>query len=415
MRSPPSSVRARLRLRPLVLLCALLVPLAAVAAQSDGCIDCHAKAAAAERDHPHQRAGIGCVDCHGGDGKQRDKAAAKAAGTGYRGVIARQDVPALCGDCHADVKRMNPFGLPTDQLAQYRTSKHGEGLFTRSDTKVAVCVDCHGVHGVLEVRNPDSPVHPRHIADTCGRCHADAALMQAHNLEPTIVADYRQSVHAQLLAKGDLSAPQCATCHGNHGATPPGFAAVGLVCGKCHVRQKEFFQKSPHQKLVDKGDFNSCVVCHGNHKVLPAQEAIFNRACKVCHAAGDKALATRDQLVATLQRTSAAYARGKTALERARRLGLATDDDQVLLENGRTALLELQPAQHSLDPALIQPIAREGEAVLQRLEQRLGEAETFEQRKRLALVPVVLFLALMSFGSWLRYRRIHGHGTEARS
>ena len=40
-------------------------------------------------------------------------------GSDFSGKSTRSDVPQACGTCHADVVRMNPFGLPTDQLARY--------------------------------------------------------------------------------------------------------------------------------------------------------------------------------------------------------------------------------------------------------------------------------------------------------
>lgn len=374
--------------------------------RADSCAQCHPKELAAEAAHPHRQSGIGCADCHGGDRTQADKAAAKAPGTGYTGKLSRRAIAELCGNCHADVTRMNPFDLRTDQLAQYRTSKHGQGLFERNDDTVAVCTDCHGAHGILGRRDPASPVHPSHVPATCARCHADAARMKPHDLEATVHDDYSASVHGKLLAKGDLSAPHCATCHGHHGATPPGAATVAAACGKCHVREDEFFRKSPHQKMEDQ-DLNTCVVCHGSHKVRPAQLGIYNTACKVCHATGDRGMTTRDQLVDALQTTADLVTGAEQQLERAQRRGTATPEDHALLERARTALRNLPPAQHALDPALLTPIAKDAAAAVTRLQSGLQQAESQAQRKRLALVPVVLFLALMSLGSWVRFRRIH--------
>ena len=50
------------------------------------------------------------------------------------------------------------------------------------------------------------------------------------------------------MVRGDLSAPTCTTCHGNHGATPPGFASVANVCSTCHVFQAQLFDSSPHKE-----------------------------------------------------------------------------------------------------------------------------------------------------------------------
>jgi hypothetical protein len=404
-RADPMTARSFLRwVAPL----AFALPLRPGPLQQDSCVSCHLGEAILEKDRAHARAGIRCTDCHGGDSTKSEMNEAKALGTGYRGRLERATWPTLCGDCHADVRRMNPFGIPTDQLAQYRTSKHGEAFFKKGDEKVATCVDCHGSHGVLDARNPESPVHPTNVPATCGRCHSSASRMEDYGLDATAETHWRESVHAKLLLeKKDLSAPHCATCHGNHGAVPPGFKDVGAVCGKCHIRQKEFFDKSPHAKLVEKGDFNTCVVCHSNHKVLPASDRIFDSACRVCHAAGDKALAARDRIAGTIRATSRRFDLAKEDLAQARRTGIGTEDEQVLLENAKTSLLELEPAQHALDPALLDPIAAEATASLDRLERTLSSARALERTKRLAILPAALFLALMSLGFWLRFRRIH--------
>jgi len=52
-------------------------------------------------------------------------------------------------------------------------------------------------------------------------------------------AEYRTSVHWEAMSKrGDLSAPSCASCHGNHGAKPPGrgIGSRGVRNVPCAVR-----------------------------------------------------------------------------------------------------------------------------------------------------------------------------------
>src|SRR4029077_13597013 len=104
----------------------LLMPALASAQAKNVCVNCHAKlegslkVTAAQSDvHGHK--GMSCDVCHGGN--TQDEARAKAAGSGFRGHISREQIPQLCGSCHADVnyiKRFNP-SLRTDQLAQYHT------------------------------------------------------------------------------------------------------------------------------------------------------------------------------------------------------------------------------------------------------------------------------------------------------
>jgi cytochrome c553 len=107
----------------------------------------------------HFQKGLTCAACHGGDPTKTDMdAMSKAAG--FKGKIERSQIPALCGSCHSDgayMRKYNP-SLRTDQLTQYKTSVHGQ-LFAKGDTKVAVCIDCHGVHGL----RPPSDSQSRYI------------------------------------------------------------------------------------------------------------------------------------------------------------------------------------------------------------------------------------------------------------
>ena len=179
----------------------------------------------------HSQKGLTCASCHGGDPTKADlDAMSKAAG--FRGKIERKNVPELCGRCHADgafMRNYNP-SLRTDQLSQYKTSVHGK-LFAKGDTKVAVCIDCHGVHGLRPASDTRSKVHPLNIAQTCSRCHSDASYMRGYAIPTSQFVQYDASVHHDaLVIRGDLSAPTCTTFHGNHGAAPPGVDTVQNVC-----------------------------------------------------------------------------------------------------------------------------------------------------------------------------------------
>ena len=225
------------------------------------------------------------------------------------------------------MKQFNP-SLRVDQQEEYWTSQHGKAL-KRGDEKVATCVDCHGVHGILAPGDPSSPVYPTHVAETCKGCHADAARMKGRHTadgRPLPIDQYarwRRSVHAAaLLDKGDLSAPTCNDCHGNHGATPPGLESIALVCGQCHGREAELFRASPklqgfdrhnamlaeagaascvdcheppapQSKLVGVTHLSECVSCHGNHGVMRPTVALLaplpETPCAFCHEGPESA------------------------------------------------------------------------------------------------------------------------------
>ena len=236
----------------LVLLCANL----GHAQTKNSCLDCHSvlpDVLGVSQDRfsqdIHSQKGLSCVSCHGGDPTSDDPEKAMSLKAGWKGKIDRQHIPQLCASCHSDpayMRRFNP-SLRTDQLSQYKTSVHGIRL-AAGDTKVAVCTDCHSVHDLRAPNDPRSTVNPVNVANTCARCHADAAHMSGYKIPTNQFAEYTKIVHHDALAiRGDLSAPTCTSCHGNHGATPPGVASVANVCSTCHMFQAQLFESSPHK------------------------------------------------------------------------------------------------------------------------------------------------------------------------
>ena len=221
----------------------------------------------------HAERGVICASCHGGDPNLADKDAAKLPETGYIGQPERIDIPNLCGSCHADVNQMRQFDLPTDQLAKYRESFHGQRL-AEGDTKVAVCSDCHDGHATLKANDPMASVYQLNVPQLCADCHADEEYMADYPI-PTDQFDlYADSVHGiALLEHQDTRAPNCATCHGTHGAAPPGFAEVANVCGSCHDATQNYYTSSAH--FSTDPETPRCVTCHGRYDVQPASEAMF--------------------------------------------------------------------------------------------------------------------------------------------
>ncbi len=360
------------------------------------CITCHAKEARAAANDVH----AGCTDCHGGDASKADKAASHAA----MRPVTRAAVPEGCARCHADARLMNPTGLPTDQLAHYRNSRHGEA-HAKGRVDAAVCTDCHNAHGIRRVRDAASPVHFSKLPYTCARCHSDEELMTRHGLPATAPALYLGSVHGKLLSSGDRAAPTCATCHGNHGAVPPGFAEVGHVCGKCHVRQLEAFDASPHAFYAKDGSFKGCVACHSNHAIVRDGETILGR-CTPCHENGDAEVKKARELLAAARAPREAFDRTATRLGAAARAGANVDDEQALLETAKTAMLQIPADFHALDAKRIAAHAGETRAALDAVESRLDEKERSERNRRLILVPVWIFLAAMAALFWAKRRRI---------
>ena len=378
---------------------------AASRAADISCLKCHEKEQAVFAISAHAQAGVSCVDCHGGNPKDAEATAHSAEN--FKRPDNKKAIAELCASCHSDVRKMNPYGLPTDQLDRYKTSKHGEQLFEHNDQKVATCTDCHGVHDILKAKSPQARTYAANIPATCGRCHSDAKLMEQYKLPSDVVDKYKTSYHAYMvLEKGDLSAPTCVTCHGNHGAVPPGTKEVGQVCGKCHGRQAELFKKSPHQEAAEAGAFSECVSCHGNHAIQKASIDLFATACVQCHAKDEKQLTVRDNVVKLLTRAKGEYERASARVQEATVQGLSTDDEQLLLQEAKTQVTQLEALQHTLSVDELRPSAVRTEDVVAEVLTGVKRLEQVEQWKKHSLWPVWVFLVVMAALFWLKRRQI---------
>lgn len=304
------------------------------AQNANSCITCHStletrlsEPVQAFEPDVHRSKGLSCSDCHGGNPAKSDKAGAKDPVYGYVAKPTAQQIPAFCGKCHSDAALMKKFNpsLRVDQVQEYSTSVHGSRL-KAGDQRVATCVSCHGVHGIRAPSDPQSTIYPTNVADTCSKCHSNGDLMAAYGIPHDQFDKYKASVHAKaLLEKRDLSAPTCNDCHGNHGAVPPGLTSVANVCGQCHGRQSELFQKSPHKAPFEKMQAGECLRCHGNHQILPPTDAMAGAGagsvCTSCHS-NDAGFAAAGRMGGGLLDLQTSIERAKEHLENAERAGM---------------------------------------------------------------------------------------------
>lgn len=133
-----------------------------------------------------------CIDCHGAHGISPVSSPDSPA--------YATNVPKTCARCHADAKRMAPYGIPTNQYDNYRRSVHAAALLERRDTAAPACNDCHGNHGA-------APPGVLSVANVCGQCHGREAAL------------FRASFKKELF--DGLKVPECTVCHDNHGIQHP--------------------------------------------------------------------------------------------------------------------------------------------------------------------------------------------------
>ena len=235
----------------------------------------------------HFRGGLMCAGCHGG--KPADAEMSAEIGKRWPASDVRHKdrswIPGFCARCHSSSEFMRSYNpsLPVDQLLKYRTSKHGQLLLGKKDSKAAQCVSCHGVHGIRPPDSTNSLVYRENIPGTCGKCHADAAYMKGYTLDdgktpiPTDqLEQYRKSIHGlALLGKHDSGSPACNGCHGNHAALPPHTEFVSQVCRNCHAANGNLFDGSPHKKAFLAHGWPECETCHGKHDIAPPTDEML--------------------------------------------------------------------------------------------------------------------------------------------
>jgi predicted CXXCH cytochrome family protein len=391
-----------------------LIPLASFA-QKNSCLECH-KTLEGELKAPaesfaqdiHQQFGLSCRDCHGGNPAEDD--ADRSMGASFKGVPKRAQIPEFCARCHSDAAYMRTFNpsLRVDQLSQYGTSKHGQRL-KAGDAKAAVCVDCHGAHGIQSAKFPKSPTFPWNIPQTCGRCHADPNLMKDYHIPTNQLEQYKGSVHAQaLFDKKDLSAPTCNDCHGNHGAVPPEVQSIASVCRQCHPSTGELFSKSPHKKAFDAIGQSECEACHGNHKIVrPTNEMLGTgerSVCLQCHAAastGYKAAAALKELIDGYE---ARYQKSLNLLALAERKGVEVSEPKYRLQEANTVLISARNLTHDLSLDSLKKTLGEGEATLTEVEKAGAAALDEAKFRRTGLIIATFFLALFGVALFLKIR-----------
>ena len=384
--------------------------------KSNSCVSCHSDIQEDMNDSIHTRQGVFCDKCHGGDPAQTTKELAKGPGTGYFGIPDKKKIAEVCGQCHADVETMNFYGLRTDQLARYKTSKHGKKLFQERDEHVAVCSDCHGEHNILPVSDPGSSVYPLNLPRTCNRCHGNEKLMASYKLPSDIFKIYRSSVHGKaLLDKKDMSAASCTSCHGDHGAVPPGVRDIGTTCGKCHGNEKKYFLESVHFPASERGAFSECISCHGNHGVKRASKALYAEVCIRCHSADSAAMKTGEKIAAKLSDAEDQLRSAEDRVKQASIEGIFVEPEAASLEMIKTDVIAMAPLQHTLSLTKISELHAKVVSVAQDVETKIhGKRQGLRWRK-LSLIPIWAFIVVMISALWLKYLRLKSQGHSKKS
>lgn len=379
------------------------------------CADCHATL---EDKHAeitdqwersiHAERDVTCADCHGGDPSATDVNESMSPDAGYIGVPAKTEIPALCASCHADVSLMRQYDLPTDQYAKYNESIHGIRL-AEGDLNVTTCFDCHGGHEILKANDPAASVYPANVPTLCAGCHSDTDLMAPYDIPTNQFDLYRQSVHGHaLLDEQDLRAPNCATCHGTHGAAPPGFEEVANVCGSCHAATQDYYLKSPHAESVDSGP--KCVTCHGRYDVSKPSEDLYlgaePRHCGACHAPDSVPGQLAQSLYDNIAGAAQAYEDAETAIQVAQGVGMLVSPMEARLREANTSLITARAAQHTLDLDTVTDRSADAHTIAEEVKASADAAVAESIFRRQAMVVAIAVIVLTIVALFLLKREL---------
>jgi predicted CXXCH cytochrome family protein len=408
-------------------------------AEESFCIQCHSNGDVWDKEQQryfvsaedfvgdiHWQKGLRCQDCHGGDTTNPDVAAAHSQDAGFKTVKSPGDVPAFCGNCHANIEYMKNYrpSPRTDQLAEYWTSGHGRALKATGDPKVATCLSCHGkphgsaqdngTHGIRLVDDLESPVYRTRVARTCAECHADEKVMagrqyHGHPLGHEQYADWRASVHGRaLLEKGDLSAPTCNNCHGNHGALPPEIGSVANTCGTCHGKVASLFAETRMKHRFEEERLPGCATCHTAHKIQSPTDQMVGMeggaVCANCHENGKHGatLAGADAaktIRSGLEELSQQIVYADTTLAEAERLGMEVSQPKFELRDAVNALTNARTLVHSFQVKPVATALADGEKVTAEVQGKADRALEEHTYRRVwlagSLVPILIVIGML--------------------
>ncbi len=275
--------------------------------QVQACGQCHEK----ERDHfttsahgrvfaAQEKNAPDCLTCH------RESVAPHASARAT--LVQKLAQTKQCEACHVEKENVAGQALRGVKFVKsFDQSVHGAAL-QKGEAGAANCVDCHGAHEMNRALQPGARMNKLRVADTCVKCHEKVGR------------EFRDSVHAVALAKGNADSATCTDCHGEHDIKahldPTSRVykthVAQQVCADCHASLKltqkygiasnsfQTFSDSYHGLAVRGGSVEvvNCASCHSSHAIKsqrdPSSSISKNnivQTCGQCHPGANKRFA----------------------------------------------------------------------------------------------------------------------------
>jgi len=304
---------------------------------------------------------------------------------------------------------MRQFGLPSDQLDEFQTSRHGQLLLQAGNTDAPTCTDCHDAHTILPPEDARSNVFPTNIPGTCAHCHEDAELMAKYGLTTDQYAEYRRSAHGVgLFDKLNFASPTCMGCHGSHAALPPGVREVVNVCDQCHTLVGRAYAQGPHGVPSSDDGLPGCLGCHSNHGTETVSPEGILSVCTNCHELGSPAARVGAELQEGIVRAARDLEAAEHAIDELVLYGTQVSEERFRYQSALTSYRQMALVQHSLDLETLDDLSREVRSNSELVRARAEARAEARWEHKLFLIPV-WFLALAAVAlAWFKMRDI-GH------
>lgn len=199
------------------------------------CERCHKKQNSEHFASIHAEKGVTCAQCH------------TDIHTHTYWKNDKRIAVAKCIQCH-------------DKESVYRKSVHGKGV-AAGNMDSAACHDCHNLHDIKPLGDPNSRANREFHTKVCMKCHSDEKLMAKNKVTTVAVKSYMESYHGKNYRLGfPEKVAGCADCHTAHSVLPKADPQSSVnpnnltkVCGRCHANASGLFTKFyAHGEMTDR-------------------------------------------------------------------------------------------------------------------------------------------------------------------
>jgi hypothetical protein len=170
-----------------------------------------------------------CTDCHNPH--------TQPVITDQNGALlpeARLGIPETCAHCHSAI------------YDTYKQSVHGAALTQEGNTDVPTCIDCHGVHNIVD---PTTNTFRLDLPQVCAKCHTNTSIMSKYGISTQVLNTYVADFHGTTVTLFEkitpdqvTNKPVCFDCHGVHDIKRVDDPVYGLqmkqnilkACQGCH-------------------------------------------------------------------------------------------------------------------------------------------------------------------------------------